>query len=235
MKKYDEMQKLIKYLKIALGTQDRDSNAPRILNGDILKLVTLLVTDRVLHPGEYGSDYKNVPGCPEILERNQPLLKVFRDFFQEVYWDCLSMNQKQINLHLDKFNSRELLHVPGMVHQALLTMPVSAKITRRKYQGSYYTPIHIVRYMVDNALHQFAGPNNIEGLKIIDPACGGGSFLLEAWYALKVIGLPATKAASCIFGIDIDDIAVKLSIYVMTVAVWAESGRQLDVEVIKKD
>lgn len=235
MTKYNEMQNLIKYLKLILAMPDEGSKASRILAGDILKLVTLFVTDRLLYPGAYGSNIKNVPACQEILDRNQLLLKVFRSFFPDVDWDCLGREREQIMLLLDKFDGRELLHIPGMVHETLLTMSVSSNISKRKYQGSYYTPIHIVRYMVDNALHYFTGFINIEGLKIIDPACGGGSFLLEAWYALTEMGLPDKKAASCIFGIDIDDIAVKLSVYLLTVAVWAKSEQQTDLQVIKKD
>jgi methylase of polypeptide subunit release factors len=234
MNKYDEMQNLIKYLKFALNTHG-SSQTTQLLAGDILRIVTLFVTDRLLYSGEYGSNPEKLPTCSEALDRNQGLLKVFSTFFQDVNWNCLGSNREQLILLLANFNNRELLHIPGLVHEALLNMSDSSNVSKRKYQGSYYTPIHIVRFMVDNALRYFTGHNNFEGLKIIDPACGSGSFLLEAWYALTEAGLPETKAASCIFGIDIDDTAVRLCNYLLTVAVWARSAQELDLRVIKKD
>lgn len=235
MNKYNELQNLIKYLKSALNTPESGSEVTRLLTGDVLRLVALFVTDRLLCPGEYGGQGKNLPTCQEILDRNQLLLKVFGTFFQDVNWDCLGSYQEQLILLLDKFDAGDLLHIPGMVHEAFLTMAVSSNVSKRKYQGSYYTPVHIVRYMVANTLNYFTESDNFERLRIIDPACGGGSFLLETWNALTEMGLSETKAAGCLFGTDIDTTAVSLSVYLMTVAVWAKSERQLDLRVLKED
>ncbi|MCA9963837.1 MAG: N-6 DNA methylase [Anaerolineales bacterium] len=73
----------------------------------------------------------------------------------------------------------------------------------RKKQGSYYTPQVIVRYMVDNSLGRYlygtqngrssgeplpdAQPKTWEAvadLRLIDPACGSGSFLIYAYEVL---------------------------------------------------
>ena len=75
----------------------------------------------------------------------------------------------------------------------------------RKKQGSYYTPQVIVRYLVDNALgrYLYATRNGrpegeplpaseetpktwaqIRHLRVIDPACGSGSFLIYAYELL---------------------------------------------------
>jgi hypothetical protein len=73
----------------------------------------------------------------------------------------------------------------------------------RKKQGSYYTPQVIVRYIVDNSLGRYLyGTENgqpdgkpIEGetrktskdihdLRVLDSACGSGSFLIYAYYVL---------------------------------------------------
>ena len=235
MNMYNEMQNLIKYLKLALSRPDSDCEVARLLTGDVLKLVALLVTDRLLYPGEYGSKGKKLPTCQEILVRNQLLLKVFRAFFKDVNWDCLDGHQGQLILLLEEFTTKELLHIPGMVHEVFLSMTVSSNISKRKYQGSYYTPVHIVRYMVSNTLNYFTGIDNLERPKIIDPACGGGAFLLETWYALTEMGLSETAAAGCLFGTDIDGTAVSLSVYLLTVAVWAKSEKQMDLRVIKED
>lgn len=73
----------------------------------------------------------------------------------------------------------------------------------RKKQGSYYTPQVIVRYLVDNSLGRYLygtadgqpeGPPlegesrktavAIQNLRVIDPACGSGSFLIYAYQVL---------------------------------------------------
>ena len=73
----------------------------------------------------------------------------------------------------------------------------------RKKQGSYYTPQVIVRYLVDNSLGRYLyGTANgrpdgepvegetrklysdIQDLRVLDPACGSGSFLIYAYEVL---------------------------------------------------
>jgi len=61
---------------------------------------------------------------------------------------------------------------------------VSKDAGKRKEQGIYYTPSYIVDYIVKNAL----GPvldkcrsiRDIKKIKVLDPACGSGSFLVKA-------------------------------------------------------
>jgi hypothetical protein len=74
----------------------------------------------------------------------------------------------------------------------------------RKKQGSYYTPQVIVRYIVDNSLGRYLyGTENgqpdgklidgetrktsadIKDLRVLDSACGSGSFLIYAYYVLQ--------------------------------------------------
>jgi len=57
----------------------------------------------------------------------------------------------------------------------------------RKAGGVFYTPQYIVDYIVKNTVgKKIEGktPNQIEGIRILDPACGSGSFLLTAYQTL---------------------------------------------------
>lgn len=65
---------------------------------------------------------------------------------------------------------------------------------QRRRQGVYYTPDYIVRYIVGKVLDpilEAKTPEAICKLRVLDPACGSGSFLLGAyqhllkWYRLK--------------------------------------------------
>lgn len=54
----------------------------------------------------------------------------------------------------------------------------------RKAGGVYYTPQYIVEYIVKNTVGKLVDgktPTQIEKIKIVDPACGSGSFLLGAF------------------------------------------------------
>lgn len=59
----------------------------------------------------------------------------------------------------------------------------------RKAGGVYYTPQYIVDYIVENTVGKLVAgktPKDVAKLKIADPACGSGSFLIGAYnYLLK--------------------------------------------------
>ena len=68
-------------------------------------------------------------------------------------------------------------------HQAKIEQKPEVK----KSGGVFYTPQYIVDYIVDNTvgeLIKYKTPNQIAKLKILDPACGSGSFLLRAYQKL---------------------------------------------------
>ena len=57
----------------------------------------------------------------------------------------------------------------------------------RKAGGVYYTPQYIVDYIVKNTvgnLIEGKTPKEIDKIKIVDPACGSGSFLIGAYQYL---------------------------------------------------
>ncbi len=68
-------------------------------------------------------------------------------------------------------------------HQA----KVEFKPEVRKAGGVYYTPTYIVDYIVKNTVGKLceqAAPKKVAELRILDPACGSGSFLLGAYQYL---------------------------------------------------
>lgn len=68
-------------------------------------------------------------------------------------------------------------------HQA----KVEDKPEVKKAGGVYYTPDYIVDYIVENTVGTLLGgktPNQAAKLKILDPACGSGSFLIGAYQKL---------------------------------------------------
>lgn len=54
----------------------------------------------------------------------------------------------------------------------------------RKRTGVYYTPTYVVEYIVDRALGPLlegADLERVEKMRVLDPACGSGSFLIKAF------------------------------------------------------
>jgi methylase of polypeptide subunit release factors len=74
----------------------------------------------------------------------------------------------------------------------LKSTPKRAKLeeskTHRKEQGIYYTPSYIVDYIVRNTVGEYIKthtPEEIRKVRILDPACGSGSFLIRAYKELE--------------------------------------------------
>ncbi|MDP1624355.1 MAG: N-6 DNA methylase [bacterium] len=64
---------------------------------------------------------------------------------------------------------------------------VEEKPEVRKAGGVYYTPTYIVEYIVKNTVGKLVenkSPKDVASLKIVDPACGSGTFLLGAYQFL---------------------------------------------------
>ena len=103
---------------------------------------------------------------------------------------------------------------------------VSKDAGKRKEQGIYYTPSYIVDYIVKNAL----GPvldkcktiEDIKKIKVLDPACGSGSFLIKAFEVIfekyKEFGFRGQEdilkiqiLKENIYGVDLDQQAVEIT------------------------
>ncbi|MDD4178645.1 MAG: TaqI-like C-terminal specificity domain-containing protein [Candidatus Margulisbacteria bacterium] len=89
---------------------------------------------------------------------------------------------------------------------------VEEKPEVRKAGGIYYTPTYIVEYIVKNTVGKLLEgktPKQAEKLRILDPACGSGSFLIGAyqylidwhrdWYVKDGAKVWATKKSPAIY------------------------------------
>jgi hypothetical protein len=100
---------------------------------------------------------------------------------------------------------------------------LAGKQQKRKAQGIYYTPQFVVRYIVQNTVGKLLGEGaDPHRLRILDPACGSGSFLIEAfdvldrWLAQHEPDVPANERrrrilTENIYGVDLDDQAVEVT------------------------
>ncbi|MEM4258594.1 MAG: N-6 DNA methylase [Candidatus Thermoplasmatota archaeon] len=131
--------------------------------------------------------------------------------------------------------------VLGQVYEQYLgkllaqTKSGKAKLTNgqahRKEQGIYYTPTYIVDYIVKNTVGELLKnkKTKVKDLKILDPACGSGSFLIKAFdclhnhlsggkeskqYRIDSQGKYSIKTEilkNNLYGVDLDNKAVEIT------------------------
>ncbi len=145
----------------------------------------------------------------------------------------------------------------GSVYEALLELDAAvgddgttfdlraAKGGERKQTGSFYTPHRLVNFLLDGTvtpllagirIHEPGAESRLLTLRVCDPACGSGHFLIAAGRRLAMTlarirtgdeePSPAAVraayrdvAARCLFGVDINPLAVDLCKF----ALWIES------------
>lgn len=133
----------------------------------------------------------------------------------------------------------------GKIHELLLgdtqpstgtaDHPDTSFLRGRKCQGAYYTPAEIVDYMVSQTINP-KQEDRAEPLRILDPACGGGAFLLAAYrYLLKTgshrlgrslsLGERIDSLRQSIFGVDLDKQAVTVTRVALQLECLRESAR----------
>ncbi len=178
-------------------------------------------------PQQFGSIFES------FLEYR--LLKVVRP---QYLVRRLSKNKVNISWEEHPKRSDSILYIaqPGSLY-------FSPDKSDRKISGSYYTPDHIVDYIVREALGPLVkklDENSFFNIKVLDPAMGSGHFLISALRYLTseylkltenfTASVPAIKRQilhHCIFGVDKSYRAIKLA----KLALWletAEAGRSLE-------
>ena len=123
--------------------------------------------------------------CDDLYLENEALQEVIE-----------GLNQSKDNSYRYDFSIIES-DVLGNIYEQYLgnilkSTPKRAKLeeskTHRKEQGIYYTPSYIVDYIVKNTVGEYINthkPEEIRKVRILDPACGSGSFLIRAYKELE--------------------------------------------------
>ena len=128
----------------------------------------------------------------------------------------------EIDAELALVEPAQAPHVPGVVYGRRL----AGQRARRRAGGAFYTPPHLVDFIVERTLGPVidAGADP-RSLRVVDPACGGGVFLLGAldYLVRRAGGAHAARIArDCLFGIDLDPIAVGVCRLAVSLAAGAE-------------
>jgi predicted type IV restriction endonuclease len=133
------------------------------------------------------SQEKDRPEAPDELT---PTLviddKVLKDIFKRLYYpespyEFSALPAEILGQVYEQFLGKVITLTAG--HRAR----VEDKPEVKKAGGVFYTPAYIVDYIVQNTVGKLVEgktPKEVEKIKILDPACGSGSFLLGAYQFL---------------------------------------------------
>jgi type I restriction-modification system DNA methylase subunit len=141
----------------------------------------------------------------------------------------------------------------GLAYEQYLGTTLTEKTVRikqnkkqRKKMGIYYTPKYVVEYVVGNALSEklkcCKTPDDLLKIKVLDPACGSGSFLKEAYRKFRqeirkrnwgiqrrmdpdtreMVSIYDAVLKNCIYGVDLDKKACEMA--KLTLLIMAAEG-----------
>jgi len=129
---------------------------------------------------------KDRPEGPDELSANlkvddDVLKKIIKDLYYPCPYEFSIMPAEILGNVYEQFLGKVIRLTAS--HQA----KVEEKPEVKKAGGVYYTPSYIVDYIVKNTVGKLCegkAPKQIEKIKILDPACGSGSFLIGAYQYL---------------------------------------------------
>ena len=144
----------------------------------------------------------------------------------------------------------------GRVFENLLaSYNPETQVTARNATGSFYTPREIVDYMVKESLDAYMKPvhdkapdeqlKHLLEIKVLDPACGSGAFPMGMLHAIveRAIALGGSQSSTttadlysiklrvvenCIFGVDIQPIAMMITKLRFFISLICEQGEPTD-------
>ena len=144
--------------------------------------------------------------------------------------------------------SKLSIHIMGEVYENYLEEIVKQndKISKnkKKFQGIYYTTEYVIKYIIKNTLTPILSKcktvNELDKIKVLDPSCGSGSFLILAFDEFikqykRVENQPLFEfkrrkliLQNNLYGVDIDEKAVEITKLNLLVK-CLENGASLDL------
>jgi len=172
-------------------------------------------------------------------------------FEQEILKKYLISKKLDYKYFLSKFYSQ--IEVPPLLFESsaknlsiweiIKSFETTIDENFKKLNGAFYTPYFIVNYINTRVILE----NSSKEIKVIDPACGSGVFLVDALFKLKQKLQKSYKelVEKHIWGIDIDPRAVKRTKILLALIVFEHekkipekfniyNGNSLDKDFLRK-
>lgn len=180
------------------------------------------------------------PGQLQQISQQTNLYTRLTQYWYSVGLSNFSIDPQQLHLDIADHLLRDLfgrfaqfvscsdtipIEALGQLHEMFLDKEISPgtklpKVGRRKSVGAYYTPEAIAHYITQNTVGHLLNScleSEQTPLRILDPACGGGIFLLTAYQVLLDHKETLTQAERSqilldhLYGVDLDPQAVEVT------------------------
>jgi type I restriction-modification system DNA methylase subunit len=128
---------------------------------------------------DFDSELFDQHTCEDLAIDFSALKEVILETYDPYLFDAIGVEV------LGNIYEQYLGFVPRLTEKRVKYEP---KPEVRKAGGIFYTPEYIVDYIVKNTLGRFLSerkPKQIQMLRILDPACGSGSFLIRAYREME--------------------------------------------------
>lgn len=188
-------------------------------NGDAIERVeALLASYTSRFNSELFGERVAVAGMPE-----SPVLNVIQVMVEP--WDQLRLNFSVTSSDVaGRLYQSFLANTPAIAREGRL-FPVAIPIDRQRERGAFYTPQPVAELLARRSIEAVLReklPESPSEVRVIDPACGSGAFLLAAYrvlaqYFVETLGREDSEAlrleilTESIFGGDTDEIAIALT------------------------
>lgn len=231
----ESVQRILDRLIFIRTTEDKEIEPPHLMpllredaNKRIVKKLNVLFR---YYDDTYNSKLFQPHLCEDLEIDDHVLEHIIQGLYRSKEWsihynfalldaDILGSIYEQYLGHILKKTDKRAKLTEGKAH--------------RKEQGIYYTPTYIVDYIVKNTIGELAKDKkfDMDKIKILDPACGSGSFLIKAFDFLNqyhskkgtgeqtkidTSGVSATFSKKLeilknnIYGVDLDPKAVEIA------------------------
>lgn len=176
----------------------------------------------------FDEEYNSSLFHPHLVESLETDGEPFENIINELYSD--SFHKIRYNFNLIDADVLGNVYEQYLGHLLQKSRKPEGEQLKRKSQGIYYTPAHIVDFIVRHTftpLLEEKGLRELKTIKVVDPACGSGSFLIkcfdEIYNTIKDRGGVVTKSKSedaflkfaildsSIYGVDLDPQAIEIA------------------------
>nr|WP_306228787.1 N-6 DNA methylase [Aurantimonas sp. CSK15Z-1] len=185
-----------------------------------------------LFPGKFAEEARNEA---EWKAETDVVKREHLDVLRDLVVGDLEIASGQTNLwRLYSFETIPLEFVSCIYEEFVSPSAIAAQLTKEastKSTGSHYTPIYLADFVLDSVLPWTSDEWDI---RIIDPACGSGVFLVRAFQRLIHRWRRANRASAvppeilaymlthCVFGVDLNPHAVRVASFSLYLAMCDE-------------
>ena len=141
---------------------------------------------------QYNSKIFSHHLCDDLEIDNEVLSEIIEGLYytpdKSIYYDFK-------DIEADVLGNIYEQYLGHLLKKTKKTTQLTEDYVHRKEQGIYYTPIEIVDFIVRNTLKDLIKnkKSNVEKIRVLDPSCGSGSFLIKAFDVLNEHHLKTDK------------------------------------------